>query len=190
MRHCRGEKKEEWKKIQMRGEKKINKIRRIDPRLTEINVARNRERFNRAYFCERRCRSRTLKKEKKKKTRKKRNAPNKHPHDLERQRSSHGEKKEERQNGKGVCHPIKAYISHSFENLSQECTRSSVHLLYYCLLTRINMRIKNAVWFICTRWVQDSREQNANERPGERNGTCFAKMCVYYLCEIEIWIEM
>jgi len=37
-----------------------------------------------------------------------------------------------------------AYISHSFENLSQECTRSSVHSLYYCLLTRIDMRIKKS----------------------------------------------
>lgn len=37
----------------------------------------------------------------------------------------------------------KAYVlSHSFENLLQECTRSSVHLLYP-LLTRINMRIKS-----------------------------------------------
>lgn len=115
------------------------------------------------------------------KTKKKKKRTEQHPYDLERQRSSHGGKKKIYRRKEGVCHPIKAYISHSFENLSQECTRSSVHLLYYCLLTRINMRIKKSVWFICTRWVQDLREWNANERPGKWNKACFAK-CACIIC--------
>lgn len=102
-----------------------------------------------------------------------------HPHGLQRDSEATMKKKKRKKkwhDERGWCEPNltvrMAYISHSFENLSQECTRSSVHSLY-CLLTRINMRIKKSVWFICTRWAQNSRGRNAGDRPGLRSEESF-----------------